>query len=126
MQHSLNLITPEEAGTLANLFRIRVTRSGGKRAYIHFDRQQQEWIETNWSEMGHEVARWQSALKAEGLVPGDRVAILLHNCREWVMFDQAALGLGLVTVPLYVDDHPGNINYILAETDSRLLVTETA
>ena len=29
------------------------------------------------------------------------------------MFDQAALSLGLVTVPLYTDDRPDNIAYIL-------------
>jgi long-chain acyl-CoA synthetase len=35
----------------------------------------------------------------QGLEKGDRVAIMVRNCREWVVFDQAALGLGLVTVP---------------------------
>jgi long-chain acyl-CoA synthetase len=51
------------------------------------------------------------------------VAILLANSIEWVCFDQAALGLGLVVVPLYTWDSPENIAYILKDSGSRLLLT---
>ena len=57
-----------------------------------------------------------------GLKPGDRIAIMLRNSREWVICDQAALGLDLVTVPLYTNDRPDNIVYIVEETQARLLV----
>jgi long-chain acyl-CoA synthetase len=43
------------------------------------------------------------------LDPGDRVAILLANAVEWVCFEQAALALGLVVVPLYPWDSPENL-----------------
>ena len=44
----------------------------------------------------------------EKLAAGDRVAILLHNSVEWVCFDQAALSLGLVVVPLFTPDAPAS------------------
>jgi len=62
---------------------------------------------------------------AEGLEPGDRVAISLRNCVDWVAFDQAALGLGLVVVPLYTTDNPDNLAHILADSGSRLLLIES-
>jgi long-chain acyl-CoA synthetase len=62
------------------------------------------------------AARWQAALRQENLHPGDRVAVMLKNCLEWVLFDLAALGLGLVTVPLFVKDRPENFAFILTET----------
>ena len=65
--------------------------------------------------MAREVARWQTAMRGRTLAAGGRVAIQLRNCPEWVMFDQAALSLGLVTVPLYTDDRPDNIAYILSD-----------
>jgi long-chain acyl-CoA synthetase len=71
--------------------------------------------------MAAAVARLQAAFAGEGLQPGDRVAILLRNCREWVIFDQAALGSGLVVVPLYLDDRPENTAYILNNAGVRLL-----
>ena len=52
---------------------------------------------------------------------GDKVGIMMPNCREWVMFDQATLGLGLINVPLFYNDRGGNVSYIAADADMRLL-----
>jgi len=49
---------------------------------------------------------------------------MVKNSREWVVFDQAALGLGLVTVPLYVDDRPDNVAYIINHADIRILFVQ--
>jgi long-chain acyl-CoA synthetase len=76
--------------------------------------------------MAHWVARWRSALADEALEIGDRVAILLRNCPEWVMFDQAALSLGLITVPLYTDDRAENASYILQDAAVKLLLVQDA
>jgi long-chain acyl-CoA synthetase len=121
-----NLISPDEAVTLDGLFARRVKRSPQRPAYRHFDRDQQAWRDLSWGEMGAGVARWQAALKAENPGGGGRVALQLRNCPEWVMFDQAALSLGLVTVPLYTDDRPDNIAYILAEADVQILLVQDA
>ncbi|HEY0432462.1 MAG TPA: long-chain fatty acid--CoA ligase, partial [Chitinophagaceae bacterium] len=58
--------------------------------------------------------------------PGDRVAIMLRNCVSWIMFDQAAMGLDLVTVPLYTSDRPENVAYILQDSGAKALVLENA
>lgn len=117
-----NVITPAQAGTLGGLFRARVARSPDTVAYRHFDDAAGQWKETTWAQMAHEVGRWQKAMEGEGLVPGDRVAIMARNCREWVMFDQAAMALGLVTVPVYADDRGGNVAYIVHDAGAKLLV----
>jgi len=70
------------------------------------------------------VARWRVALAGEALSPGDRVAMLLRNCPEWVSFDQAALSLGLVTVPLYTDDRADNAAYILQDAGCKVLLIQ--
>jgi long-chain acyl-CoA synthetase len=124
MKHKSDLITPHEAQTLAGLFHRRVERTPDARAYLHYDSEGRHWRASSWGEMAEHVSRWQVAMQREGLVPGDRVAIMLHNGREWVMFDQAALGLGLVTVPLYADDHPENVAYILKDAGAKLLLVE--
>jgi len=126
MAHQLDIITPDSAVTLAGLFRARVERSPDAIAYRHCDAPLNVWPETSWAQMAFEVARWQAALESDELVPGDRVAILLRNCREWVMFDQAALGLGLIVVPLYLDDSAENIAYILNDAGARVVLLENA
>src|SRR5690606_2412191 len=97
---STDIIPPEQARTLAGLLRERVRRSPDAVAYRQFNPQTRQWEDLCWGELGRMVARWQAALAREGLERGDRVAVMLRNCREWVMFDQAALGMGLVVIPL--------------------------
>lgn len=106
--------------TLAQLFRERVKRSPEHIAYRYFANK--NWHDLTWQDMSVHVANWQTALAKENLAAGDRVAIMLRNCPEWVMFDQAALGLGLVTVPLYMDDRPDNIAYIINDANVKLLL----
>ena len=115
---------PEQLGTLYGLFQARVAASPDKIAYRQFDPASESWMAWTWAQVATEVARWQAALVKEGLVPGDRVALMLRNCVEWVIFDQAALGLGLVTVPLYLDDSPENAAYILNHAGAKLLLIE--
>ena len=121
-----NLISVEDAGTLDGLFARRVHRSPERCAYRYYQRKEKTWKQYTWSEMAAQVARWQQALQGENLKQGERVAILLRNCPEWVMWDQAAMSLGLVTVPLYTDDRPDNIAYILAESGVKALLVQDA
>ena len=117
-----DFIAAETAVTLAGLFRERVKRSPNKLAYRQFDQDTGQWCDSTWQEMATEVARWQDALANEGLQHGDRVAVLLRNCKEWVTFDQAALGCGLVIVPLYTDDRPESAAYILNHCGAKVLL----
>lgn len=121
-----NLISLDEAVTLDGLFACRVRRTPQREAYRYYDKDSKSWLSYSWSEMAHEVARWQSAMRGEQVRRGGRVAIQLRNCPEWVMFDQAAMSLGLVTVPLYTDDRPDNIAYILKESDVNILLVQDA
>jgi long-chain acyl-CoA synthetase len=115
---------PDALGSLCGLFRARVAATPHQVAYRQFDEARDAWVSFTWAEVAAEVARWQAALAKEGLAPGDRVAVMLKNSAEWVIFDQAALGMGLVTVPLYLDDRPESAAYILDHSDSRLLLIE--
>lgn len=126
MHQVSDIIVPDATLTLAGLFRERVQRSPNAVAYKHFDTLTKTWCDNTWSQMGQHVSRWQAALEHDGIVPGERVAILLRNCREWVMFDQAALGMGFVVVPLYLDDSPENIAYILNDAGVSLVLLEGA
>ena len=116
-------ITAAEAGTLPGLLLRRVEQTPDLPAYHQYDRDQDRWVTWSWRETSREIARWRQALAAEALAPGDRVAILLANSVAWICFEQAALGLGLVVVPLYTWDSPENLAYLLRDSGCRLLLT---
>jgi long-chain acyl-CoA synthetase len=117
-----DLITADEAGTLDGLFSARVHRSPDAIAYRQFNKSRAEWQDLRWSDVAEQVSYWQQAMHNEGLQSGDRVALLMRNSADWGMAEQAALSLGLVTVPLYCDDRPDNIAYILQDSATRLLI----
>ena len=124
--HQTDFITPEVAATLDILFHERARRTPDGIAYRYFDDQECEWQEMSWQAALQEIVTWQAALLHEHLTPGDRVAIMLKNCPSWVLFDQAALGLGLVTVPLYVSDRPENVAHVLQDSGAKLLLIDSA
>ena len=120
-----HVISVEAAGTLDGLFRERVKRTPEGVAYRDYNQQHANWRDYTWAQIDHQVARWQSALEKEGLQAGDRVGVMLRNSPEWVIFDQAALGLGLVVVPLYTQDRPDNVAYIVNDSGCKVLLFGT-
>ena len=107
---------------LFDLFLRRINETPEAPAYRQFTGS--SWRDWSWSEIGREVGRWRAALAREHLMPGDRVALCLRNRVEWVCFDQAAMSLQLVTVPLYFDDRPDNMAWSLNDAGVRLLLLE--
>lgn len=118
----LDAINSSDASTLDELFRERVRRSADKIAYTQYDAKQQHWYGVSWAGLASEVERWQVAFREQGLEKGDRVAICHRNSIEWVIFDQAALRLGLVVVPLYTADRPENIAYVISDSGAKLVL----
>ncbi len=124
IQHSEDLIYKDEARSLQGLFTLRVKRSPDNTAYTEYNRETQSWESVTWSQMQDQIARWQSVLQTFDLEPGDRVALSLKNGIDWITFEQASLGLGLVVIPLYTDDRADNIAYILEDGGVKCLLLQ--
>ncbi|BBL35127.1 long-chain-fatty-acid--CoA ligase FadD15 [Nitrosomonas stercoris] len=120
----MDIISIDAVKTLDGLFRERVKRTPQAIAYRAYDVNQEAWVDYTWVEMDNAVKCWQTALSQENLASGDRVAIMVRNCPQWVMFEQAALGLGLVVVPLYTEDRAENAAWCLGDAGASLLLLE--
>ena len=120
-----DLIDPDQAGTLWGLFCARVRRSPDAIAYRDFDAAAQRWRDHSWRVMAEHVDRFRNAFVKEGLRAGDRIAILLPNGIDWICFDMAAHGQGLIVVALYIDDSITDHAYILAHSDAKLLFVDS-
>ena len=122
MTRADHVIGPAVVSTIPELFRERVRRSGNKPAYRFFDALVGIWTDCSWNTMANDLARCRAALRAEKLQVGDKVAIMARNSRYWVVFDQAALSLGLVSVPIYTEDRADNVEYLLEHANVKLLI----
>src|SRR6202790_674603 len=84
------------------------------------------WTDVSVADLASLIGRWQSAFTALGFVAGDRVALCVKNSVDWIAIDLAALGLGLVVVPLYVDDNPENVAWCVGHAEARSLIVESS
>jgi long-chain acyl-CoA synthetase len=111
------------SGNLALLFTRHLARP---ETILYRHANEAGWRDVTAGELARDIGRWQAAFRRAGLVAGERVALAARNGPTWVAIDIAALGLGLVVVPLYVDDNPENVAWCIANAEARLVLVDSA
>ncbi|HOF64023.1 MAG TPA: AMP-binding protein, partial [Dermatophilaceae bacterium] len=82
-------------------------------------------VTATWAEFAGRVGRLAAGLRARwGLEPGDRVAIVMSNCPEYLEAQFAIWYAGLVAVPVNARLHREEIAYILEHSGTSVVVTD--
>jgi len=81
------------------------------------------WEPISAREMLRRVAGLSKALGELGIKAGDRVGLFAPNCPEWHIADFAIQGLGGINVPIYFNESPDRIVYILNDSGARVVFT---
>jgi long-chain acyl-CoA synthetase len=76
----------------------------------------------SWAAWNGRINQLAHAFRALGLGRGDKVAVMLHNCHQILEVGQAAVKTGVVTVPLNFRLRAREIQYIVDNSDARVLV----
>ena len=102
-----------------------VAAARGDRPFL-WAKQGRRYQPLSWRDARRQVAELARGLRALGLVPGDRVALVAENRPEWVIADLAIMTAGGITVPAYttntVDDH----RHIFANSGARAVIVSSA
>ena len=83
-----------------------------------------EWLEATWNTYLETVERAAAGLHQLGLKAGDRVAILANSRPEWAYLDMAVMGMGAITVPIYHNNTPEDVQFILENSTARFLIVD--
>src|SRR3989442_14254924 len=75
------------------------------------------------AEMLRRIAGLSLALAELGVKPGDRVGLFSPNRPEWHIVDFAILGLGAINVPIYFNESPERMAYILNHSGTKVVIT---
>ncbi|MGY1583717.1 AMP-dependent synthetase/ligase [Streptomyces sp. MN13] len=119
------LVPPVTHGSLADLpFENAAAEPG--RAVLSRRADDGAWTDVTAAGFAAEVLAVAKGLIAEGLVPGDRIAVMARTSYEWTLLDFAAWAAGLVTVPVYPTSSVFQTRWILQDSGAVALVTETA
>ena len=83
------------------------------------------WTDVTCAQAASQVRSAALGLIAEGVKPGDRVAILSATRYEWPILDFAILSIGAVTVPIYETSSAEQVRFTLADSGAVLAFAET-
>ncbi len=82
------------------------------------------WKTASWKDWDAKSRAVAAALAAVGVEPKDRVAIMSNSRREWVEADIGILFAGAATVPIYQSNTPDQAEYILNDSEAKVLFVE--
>jgi len=111
--------------TIVSLFDERVEALGPRPA-LYQKTADGRWDALTWSQYGADVRAMSRALAAQGVGPGDGVAVLSGNRRDYHVVDMAALALGAMAVPVYQTNSPDQVRYVLENSGSKVVFCEDA
>jgi long-chain acyl-CoA synthetase len=110
------------AQNLVKAFYAQADRLGDDMA-IHDEAREKE---LSWNELRDTVHRIAGGLAKLGVERGDTVAIMLGNRWEFIPTDLAAVSLGAIPFSIYQTYAPEQIQYLLSDAESKLVITEQA
>jgi long-chain acyl-CoA synthetase len=113
--------------TIPQLFNRLVDYHVGKDQTVlrYVDKDSKEWVDVKWPEFRDRARAMAGYLYAQGVRPGDRVAILSENRPEWAYADMATQLLGAVNVSLYTTLPPTDVSYIIHDSGASVFVVST-
>ena len=83
------------------------------------------WSDVTCAQVAGQVRAAALGLIAEGVQPGDRVAILSATRYEWPIIDFAILAIGAVTVPIYETSSAEQVRFVLSDSGAVAAFAET-
>ncbi|HXN52331.1 MAG TPA: long-chain fatty acid--CoA ligase [Candidatus Acidoferrum sp.] len=112
-------------GTLPSRFLNAIDSRPNQRAQM-FRHADSSWESISSTELLRRVAGLSMALVELGVKPGDRVGLFAANRPEWHTADFAINGSGGVTVPIYFNESPDRMTYILKHSGARVIIVAGA
>lgn len=114
---------PQSEVTILNSVLESPDRKSSKPAVRY--KKKSSWVDIPWSDYYQQIESLGAALVRYGVRQGDRVAIMSQTRWEWGAFDFAILGVGAVTVPIYHNNSPEDVEYILNNSEAKIFICES-
>jgi long-chain acyl-CoA synthetase len=109
-----------EKETLPELIRRALAR---RRDEVLIERVNGSWTATSSARLLERIENVACAIR-EHLVAGDRVALIAHDCVDWIVCDFATFVAGCVVVPIYPTQALDHMAYILEHSGAKLIFAD--
>jgi long-chain acyl-CoA synthetase len=110
-----------EKETLPHLIRRALAQP---RAEVLVERVNGAWTPTSSAQLLERAENLACAIRDSGLSAGDRVALIAHDCVDWIVCDFATFFAGCVVVPIYPTQALDHMGYILEHSGAKLVFVD--
>jgi long-chain acyl-CoA synthetase len=117
------LMPQAEYDTFPKLMRNNYRKMGDKKAAYRY-KDFGIWQELTWKDVYDRIKAFAGGLASLGFGPGDRIAICGENAPEWFFGQLAAQSLGGMSVGLYIDATPKELQYIIAHCEAKIVLVD--
>lgn len=107
----------DECSSLVAMFFDRTAEMGDRPFLV--SRRDGEWRPTTAASARASAGALAAALRALGVEPGDRIALLSESRPEWMIADVGIMAAGAVSVPLYVTNREAEHRHVLGDCGAR-------
>jgi long-subunit acyl-CoA synthetase (AMP-forming) len=83
-----------------------------------------DWVSTTWGEYWDAVRNLAKGLIALGVQPGDGVALVGNNRRDWVISQMGVSAAGAIPAPIYVTNTIEQVAYIVKHCRARVAICD--
>jgi long-chain acyl-CoA synthetase len=84
----------------------------------------ESFLELTGAQLLQQIRRSQEWIRQRQLTTGDRVAIVGPNSMRWIAIDLALMAEGLVVVPLYYRQAPGELVAVMRDCQPKMLIAD--
>ena len=116
---------PEEHWSVPWLLADRIARSGDRPLVARKSSLSGDWQEVSARAFGEEVAHVAAGLIGMGFEAGATVGIMAHTSYDWFLLDMAIARAGLISVPIYETSSAEQVEWIVTDSDVRVVITES-
>lgn len=117
------MLDAETAQNLVTLFFDRAQRHGDQP--FLWRKQGDRYVSQSWRQVAEEISRLAQGLKALGIEPGDRVALVSENRPEFLICDLGIMAAGAITVPTYTTNTHRDHLHILDNSSAKGVIVST-
>jgi long-chain acyl-CoA synthetase len=110
------------APTIGELWRRGASAGFTRPAFLVRD--ESGWRPVGWDEASERVSALANGFLSAGIRKGDKVALLCRTRVEWTLADYALATIGAVLIPVYPTSSPAEIEYILRDSEAKVLISE--
>ncbi len=84
-----------------------------------------EWLSTTWGEYGQAVRSLAKGLISLGVQPGDGVALIGNNRRDWVISQMGISAAAAVPAPIYATNTIDQVAYIVQHCRAKVAICDS-